>query len=182
MKLDLRAGKPAGMRSALESKGYATCGVCGTMTRAAEHCGNRVTGKAPGSLASAQAPVSRPTVPQTPPGAPLAHPGRTGKAPNRTEAEYKRRFIDFRLASGELTACWFEGLAFRMANGHRYTPDWVCCNAAGKFSCVEVKGPYRFGSHQRARLAFDQARIEYPAVAWVWATRQKGGEWQTAKP
>lgn len=89
------------------------------------------------------------------------------RVPNKTELEYQRhhlRGMDAR----------FEALTFRMANGHRYTPDWVVFTVAGKIECHEVKGGYALGSEQRARLAFDQAKVEFPWIIWVWAKRVSG--------
>ena len=62
-----------------------------------------------------------------------------------------------------------------MANGHRYTPDWVVVTTGGRIECHEVKGGYALHSQQRARLAFDQARVEYPWIVWVWAVKTKDG-------
>ena len=89
------------------------------------------------------------------------------RVPNKTEAEYQRihlRGMDAR----------FEALTFRMANGHRYTPDWVVFTTTGNIECHEVKGGYALGSEQRARLAFDQARVEFPWIVWVWAKKSEG--------
>jgi hypothetical protein len=97
----------------------------------------------------------------------VAAPARRG--PSKTEMEYERRFL-----AG--AGARFEGVSFRMANGHRYTPDWVVC-AAGRLTCHEVKGGFRLGSYQRARLAFDQAKVEFPDVTWVWAEK-RNGEWR----
>jgi hypothetical protein len=101
-------------------------------------------------------------------------PGKRRREPNKTEARYKAEVID---RDGRRLAT-YEALTFRLANGHRYTPDWVYADDAGRMVCVEVKGAYRFGSHQRARLAFDQARIEWPGICWVWAA-WTGGAWKT---
>lgn len=89
------------------------------------------------------------------------------RVPNKTETEYQRRHLQGRDAR-------FEALTFRMANGHRYTPDWVVFTATGKIECHEVKGGYALGSEQRARLAFDQARVEFPWIVWVWAKKSEG--------
>jgi hypothetical protein len=97
------------------------------------------------------------------------------KGPNKTEARYAREV----LAPLGIEAR-YEGLTFRLANGHRYTPDWVYFDQTGKLVCGEVKGAYRFGSHQRARLAFDQARLEWPSITWIWAT-WTGKEWSIEK-
>ena len=101
-----------------------------------------------------------------------AETGKAPKGPNKTEARYNAE----KLAG----AGRYEALTFRLANGHRYTPDWVIVND-GWIECHEVKGSHRFHSHQRARLAFDQARVEWPGIVFVWATLQKGGTWKVER-
>ena len=173
------AGRRQGFRLALEARGFVACALCGTLTRARMHCGMPVAGKAPGCPKGSPSPTGSPLAAANRANAVAANRTPKGKGPNKSEAEYHRMFLAPRLANGELTGCWYEGLTFRMANGHRYTPDWVCRTASGAFICIEVKGLFRFGSHQRARLAFDQARIEWPNVEWRWAVRCKGGTWCT---
>ena len=95
-----------------------------------------------------------------------------GRSPNKTEASYRAEVIARRT---DVAAVHYEGLTVRMANGHRYTPDWVVVTAGGRVECHEVKGGYALHSHQRARLAFDQARIEFPWIVWVWAVKTKNG-------
>lgn len=93
------------------------------------------------------------------------------RRPNKTEAEYATkvlRGLDAR----------YEAVSIRLANGHRYTPDWVVFEGGRPAECHEVKGAHRFGSHQRARLAFDQAAAEWPGVRWVWAERRGDGTWR----
>ena len=102
-------------------------------------------------------------------------PLRRGRVPNKTEAAYRREVLERR--SG-VTTIHYEGLTFRMANGHRYTPDWVVVTEDGGIECHEVKGRRALHSQQRARLAFDQARVEFPWVKWVWAAR-KGHGWSS---
>ena len=96
------------------------------------------------------------------------------RQPNKTEARYAAemlRGLDAR----------YEAVTFRLSNGHRYTPDWVVFDSAGRLlSCHEVKGSYRFHSHGRARLAFDQAALEFPGITWVWATLTRQG-WEQRK-
>jgi len=98
---------------------------------------------------------------------------RRPKGPNKTE----QRFADECLRGRDAR---FEGLTLRMANGHRYTPDWVVVayRGNGNITCYEVKGSYRLHSHQRARLAFDQARCEWPCFRWLWAELQPDGTWR----
>ena len=88
------------------------------------------------------------------------------RVPNKTEAAYRRAYIDTR---DDVAAVYYEGLMFRMDNGHRYTPDFIVVTKTGTIECHEVKGRYALHSQQRARLAFDQARIEFPWAKWIWA-------------
>ena len=101
---------------------------------------------------------------------------RQAKQPNKTEAEYGKLLgLEF---PGALIV--FEGCSFRMSNGHRYTPDWVVCKE-DLLLCVEVKARgkngFRHPSYQRARLAFDQCRHDYPAIQWRWAEKHCG-KWE----
>lgn len=93
--------------------------------------------------------------------------GQRHRVPNKTEVEYQRIYLMGMDAR-------FEAMTFRMANGHRYTPDWVVFTDTGMIECHEVKGGYALGSEQRARLAFDQARVEFPWIIWVWARKSEG--------
>lgn len=98
----------------------------------------------------------------------------TGRGkPNKGELEYSRRLeLEF---PGAMIL--FEGLHLMMSNGHRYTPDWFVYD--GKtILCVEVKARgangFRMPSYQRAKLAFDQCRVEYPFIQFRWAEKHKG--------
>ena len=102
---------------------------------------------------------------------------RRRREPNKTEAAYRAEVLDRR---GDLASIYYEGLTLRMANAHRYTPDWVVVTAAGRIECHEVKGGYALHSQQRARLAFDQVRVEFPSIVWVWATRDSNGGWRVS--
>lgn len=97
--------------------------------------------------------------------------------PNKTEAAYRSEILARRT---DLLSIAYEGLTIRMINGHRYTPDFVALRRDGLVECHEVKGSYRLGSYQRAKLAFDQAKTEWPSFAWVWAERSGGG-WKIYK-
>ena len=114
-----------------------------------------------------------PELPLTPTPAPAVDRGKHGlRVPNKTESDYRATYLRGLDAR-------YEALTFRMANGHRYTPDWVVFTDAGKIECHEVKGGYALGSEQRARLAFDQAKVEFPWIIWVWA-KKSAGRWQVS--
>jgi hypothetical protein len=83
------------------------------------------------------------------------------RGPNATETRYR----DTHLAGKDAR---YEALTFHMSNGKRYTPDWVVFEDGRPVACHEVKGSYRLHSHGRAQLAFNQCRIEFPGLEWIW--------------
>ena len=90
------------------------------------------------------------------------------KKPNKTELAYYEDHcmgLDAR----------YEALSFRMRNGKSYKPDWVVFQNGAPIACIEVKGSYQHHSHQRARLAFAQCKIEFEGIRWIWATKTKQG-------
>ncbi len=99
--------------------------------------------------------------------------------PNKTESEYASRL------AFEFPGCAirFEALTLILDNGHRYTPDWVVRQLNGQILLVEVKAKgkngFRHPSYQRAKLAFDQSRLDYPLFQWRWAEKQEG-KWHVA--
>jgi hypothetical protein len=103
---------------------------------------------------------------------PPAKPTKPMKLPNKTEAEYARIHLTGRNAV-------YEGHTFKMANGHAYTPDFAVYDDAGVLiEAHEVKGGWAQFSEQRARLAWDQSRIEFPHVKFVWARKHDEKGWQ----
>ena len=96
--------------------------------------------------------------------------------PNKTETEYAFRLTyEFPHYTPK-----FEAVTIHLENGHAYTPDWLVALPDGNLLFVEVKARgksgYRQPSYQRAKLAFDQSRVEFPFWKWRWAEKQ-GGEW-----
>jgi hypothetical protein len=117
----------------------------------------------------------------TPTLVPVVDGGTRGqREPNKTESDYRATYLRGLDAR-------YEAVTFRMANGHRYTPDWVVFTDGRPSQCHECKGGYALHSQQRARLAFDQVRVEFPGLVWVWAvkvsrlrkktTAGHGGQW-----
>lgn len=93
--------------------------------------------------------------------------------PNKTESEYSH-LLQLEFPKSRVV---FEAMTLRMANGHRYTPDWVVMGSGG-ILCVEVKAVgkngYKHPSYQRAKVAFDQCRVEFPWFRWRWAEKVNG--------
>lgn len=100
----------------------------------------------------------------------------TVKGPNKTELSYRYAL------EMEFPGCdpAFEAITFKLKNGHRYTPDWVFRISENQVMCVEVKARgkngFRQPSYQRARVMFDQCRVEWPNYTWRWAEKHCG-EW-----
>ena len=91
---------------------------------------------------------------------------------NKTEKRYYDTYLKLKDAR-------YEALTFHMVNGMRYTPDFVVFEAGLPVECIEVKSSYRFGSHNRAQLAFAQCRIEFSGLKWTWATwNSKEKKWK----
>jgi len=95
-----------------------------------------------------------------------------GRTPNKTETSYRQCCIDTR---EDVERVYYEGIALHMANGHRYKPDWTVVRKDGTIELHECKGGYKLHSYGRARLAFDQAREEFPCFVFKWATKTAGG-------
>jgi hypothetical protein len=121
------------------------------------HLLDEVSGPSPEALAAKQ--EAMPVIPEAKPS------GRQRKGPNKTEKKYR----DYCLRGQDAR---YEAVSFLMSNGHRFTPDWAVFDRAGILrECHEVKGSYKLHSHGRARLAFDQARVEFWGITWVWAAQ-----------
>jgi hypothetical protein len=91
------------------------------------------------------------------------------REPNKTEAEYNRRYLG---GAGK-----YEAVSLRLPGGSRYTPDWQSVGADGRVTFHEVKGSYRFGSHGRAATAFRECVAAFPEFNFVWAVRNADGSW-----
>lgn len=110
---------------------------------------------------------------------PVAKPAKSSADKmTKTEARYLREVLRPQEYAGDISGIVFQPMIIRLANGHRYTPDFGFI-AGGRAHYVEVKGSYRLHSYQRARLAFDQAAVEWPCFVWIWAELGKNGEWIT---
>ena len=103
--------------------------------------------------------------------------------PTYTEKLYYDTWLKSRLESGEFDEVLHEGHCFEMANTHTYRVDWACFRDGVLKEVVEVKGTYRFREQGGARLAFDQCRLEFPGIVFVWAVKvkKKLGAWKIAR-
>jgi hypothetical protein len=91
----------------------------------------------------------------------------------KAEMEYGRMLaLEY---PGAIIIPW--GVTLRMQNSHKYTPDFLI-QRGGWMMLVEVKqrgkNGFRQNSYQRAKVAFDQCRVEFPAFTYRWAEKQSG--------
>lgn len=91
----------------------------------------------------------------------------------KCETEYGRMLaLEF---PGAAIISW--GVTLRMQNGHKYTPDYLV-NGDGWILLVEVKqrgkNGFRQHSYQRAKVAFDQCRVEFPNFRYRWSEKHNG--------
>jgi len=109
---------------------------------------------------------------------PAQAPNKSRKPRQPTKTESAAR--EFLLRTGLYREVRWNCMALILANGHRYTPDFVGIRQDDPtaLTVFEVKGTYRLCSLQRSRLAFDQARIEWPMFTFAWMERQKDGTWR----
>lgn len=77
----------------------------------------------------------------------------------------------------------YEGITLKLRNMHRYTPDWIVQIPEGILTYetillveVKVKGAngFRQASYGRAKLAYDQAKLDYPYFQFRWVEKFKG--------
>lgn len=103
--------------------------------------------------------------------APEPAPAKRGKRPNKTEQAYYHRLV-LEFPGARIR---YEAITIHMDNGHAYTPDWVVTLPDGSLLLVEVKARgkngFRHGSYQRAKVAFDQCKVDYPHWKWRWAEK-----------
>ena len=100
---------------------------------------------------------------------------------NRGEARYAQ-ILTARQAAGLVSAWWYEGMSWRLADETHYRPDFVVLLPDGTMELHEVKAASRedggddFGATPEAwvKLKVVAEHAPFPVVV-VW---QKGGTWQ----
>lgn len=100
-------------------------------------------------------------------------PSTSVHAPNSTEGRYRRECL-----SGIAPECiHYESETFTITKVCRreYTPDWVVAVPGFPPFYHEVKGAYKLGSENRARLAWEMAAEQHPNAVFVWAVLTRRG-------
>lgn len=97
------------------------------------------------------------------------------KKMSKPEAVYYRDILQPLELIGEITHVKYEGISLRLDNKHSYKPDWTYLDKDMCRHCVEVKGSYKLPSERSARLAFDQAVLDFPDIHFLWTRQTKEG-------
>ena len=100
----------------------------------------------------------------------------TGKhrGPNATEARYRREML--RGIPEHLVKYEAKTFTITQTTKREYTPDWVIsANYGFPAQYHEVKGSYKLGSEDRARLAWELAAERNPGALFVWAVLTRRG-------
>ena len=93
---------------------------------------------------------------------------------NGTEAAYAVH-LDTRKAAREILDYWFEAMTFKLADGCRYTPDFVVQMADGLIEVHEVKGHWEDDALVKIKVAAEMFPFRFLAVQKI--AQKAGGGW-----
>lgn len=96
---------------------------------------------------------------------------------NATEREYRERFLQPRLLSGEIVAIYFERFTLTLGDNCRYTPDFCVIEKDGEMVFHEVKGGY---AYEDARVKFKAAQEQFKDFTFLWC-QKKNKIWEVSK-
>lgn len=97
-----------------------------------------------------------------------AHKG--PKFKSKAEARYAA-ILESQQRAGQIRAWRYEAVTFSLADGVRYTPDFLVTENDGRMTLIEVKGFMREAARIRLRIAVEM----YPAFGWFLIWAKKGG-------
>lgn len=116
-----------------------------------------------------QAPPAAPVPRETVPSADVVRP----RYRSQLEAHYAQ-YLTWREQAGEVTRWYYEPFSLNIAEGCRFTPDFLVILPDGTQRIDETKGYMREAARVRLRVA---ARL-YPHWNFYLVTRTKEGLWQ----
>lgn len=94
---------------------------------------------------------------------------------NKTEAEYAEHLYSRKLA-GEVLEYWFEAMTFKLADGCRYTPDFIVFLADGTLEAHEVKGFWSDDAKVKIKVAAGMFPFRFVAMTRI--AKKHGGGWK----
>lgn len=93
---------------------------------------------------------------------------------NKVEAEYSR-LLESMKTSGEVAWFAFEGITLKLAEGSRYTPDFLVMKSDGQLEVHEVKGRWIGDGKTKLRIAADKFPFKFKAI--FAKLKRDGGGW-----
>ena len=94
---------------------------------------------------------------------------------NKTEAAYAEH-LEMLKTTGFVLWYVFEGVTFKLAEGCRYTPDFMVMNTGLGLECHEVKGFWRDDARVKIKLASDKFS-PFKFIGVTQKTKKAGGGW-----
>ena len=95
---------------------------------------------------------------------------------NSTEAKYEEQ-LKAELAAGHILWYDFEAVTLKLADGLRYTPDFVVMHKDGVLEMREVKGYWQDDAKAKIKMAARLFPFRFMAV--YKQTKKNGGGWET---
>ncbi len=108
---------------------------------------------------------------------PAAAPKKRLRQSTATLNKTEQAFLDFLTATYPRDAIFTQAMTLRIANGCRYTPDFMLCSSTGKWFAYEVKGFMR----DDAAVKIKVAAAMFSRIKFFLVTRHRGGEWKLQK-
>ncbi len=93
---------------------------------------------------------------------------------NKTEQAYADH-LEMLKSTGFVLWYAFEGMTFKIAEGCRYTPDFMVMNSALQLECHEVKGFWRDDGRVKIKAAADKFPVKFIGVTQK--PKKAGGGW-----
>ncbi|MCR4302440.1 MAG: DUF1064 domain-containing protein [Sulfuricaulis sp.] len=111
-----------------------------------------------------RAPVAT-SVPAAPESAPTGP-----KFKSKAEARYAQ-ILESQQRAGQIRSWRYEAMTLVLAEGVRYTPDFLVVENTSRMTLIEVKGFMREAARVRLRVAVEM----YPAFGWFLIWAKQGG-------
>lgn len=96
---------------------------------------------------------------------------KSGRKKSSVEREYENLFLVGKKYK-------YEGITLHLENGLRYTCDFFVFRKQDIPMVIETKGAHKLPSEGRSRMAFLQAKLEYPCFSFHWIVRGKDKVWR----
>ncbi len=102
---------------------------------------------------------------------------RTPKFRSKAEARYAD-ILEGQRRNGQIQKWRHEAITLKLADGVRFTPDFLVDENDGRMTLIEVKGEY---IRDDARIKLRVAVEMYPGFRWFLVIAKRGGAWDVQR-